>query len=713
MLNNFGKYVVLIYAAVVIFLGFVTIDAQPAFDGTFVGINPSTGEPKYYSAATSPLQINPVKPVGTVWGGGVIWYVNGILTDPKDQIETMKAIANKSGQPVIGIRNTSYGFQYDFPQTLGDLFGTSNNPATTTLTNAIYNELKSNRRVHLFGHSQGTVIIGNAIENVSKKFEKVDKLPFCEILYKLSLIKAELYASPKFKFISGPSYVHFCNYLDIFVCNALDFRNKLDITIKLETVARGYSKLSAEIYGAKAYRNNSAKLVGSLDYHGVANLIKFFRPTTVVFPLPPTCSAKVFLFDTSGSMDQAGKWDGELDALIKTLKIYEELTNAKTKFFQTSILSFAGECSENSARRLFDFTIDVTQLINKLPSTLPRPGGGTPLNISKGIAKKMFDEYLQKNPYIEKDDSAFYVLTDGEDTCSQTRPTGTFGYGSSKNFNSASTYKTYTIGYDLVPGSKGERDLQYMAFSGGGKYYNAADPRQLNRVFQKLTQSFTPQNINLTDSQNDKYREILEKAGIALQKNKDVEALKLYRQLEADFKRDGINSPELYFNLAQALEANDRYKGAIEYYKLYLKNDSQALDKNIVEQKIVTLKQDYKDQIEYYLKVIESDITYLKNYYKTLYNQQNDILAAEFAGFVTEKGEFYSNLQDVLEVKAKWLENGSKDLSDSLYNLSDRVDKPSFDRDAVSLLTLPISQLEEILETLNINKVKILNSIDN
>ena len=55
------------------------------------------------------------------------------------------------------------------------------------------------------------------------------------------------------------------------------------------------------------------------------------------------------------------------------------------------------------------------------------------------------------------------------------------------------------------------------------------------------------------------------------------------------------------------------------------------------------------------------------------------------------------------------MENGAKDLSDSLYTLSDHVNDPDFDRTAVSLLTTPIGQLEELSDLLKENRNKLVD----
>jgi hypothetical protein len=51
-----------------------------------------------------------------------------------------------------------------------------------------------------------------------------------------------------------------------------------------------------------------------------------------------------------------------------------------------------------------------------------------------------------------------------------------------------------------------------------------------------------------------------------------------------------------------------------------------------------------------------------------------------------------------LEMRSVRIERDAKDLSDSLGVLNRRVGLQSFDRDAVSLLTIPIGHLEDIIE---------------
>src|SRR6185295_14563262 len=112
------------------------------------------------------------------------------------------------------------------------------------------------------------------------------------------------------------------------------------------------------------------------------------------------------------------------------------------------------------------------------------------------------------------------------------------------------------------------------------------------------------------------------------------------------------------------------------------------------------MREDYADYLIYQVKLVRSDLDYLKRYYESLFNRSNDELADEFAGFVREKGDFYARLPEVLELDKPWLKRSAQDLVRGFGAIAKRIGEPTFDRDAVSLLTIPIAQLEEIVEHL-------------
>lgn len=155
-----------------------------------------------------------------------------------------------------------------------------------------------------------------------------------------------------------------------------------------------------------------------------------------------------------------------------------------------------------------------------------------------------------------------------------------------------------------------------------------------------------------------------------------------------------------HYNLALALEATDRYLEAIDHYQRYVALAPNAPDRAQVEREIPLLRQDHRDRRAHRVQLLRSDLEYLKRYYQTLFHGSNTDLSIEFASFLREKGELYGRLPEELGVDEPWLKSRSDDLVASFERIAQRLGTPTFDRDAVSLLTLPIGRLEEIVERL-------------
>lgn len=694
-----------------------------AFDGYFIGVDQRRDlAMKPYPPGTSPGQVVPLTSRNLNFTSAKpIWFVNGILNhldsaDPREStfFKTLQAIADRTGQPVIGLYNATNGFVSDVRQASFDIRGSLDNPATRSLANALYDQLAGGNEVHLMGHSQGTAIINQALNDVKRRFES-QGLDHCQVLDKLSKVTAEIYGSPVYDFVNGPSYYHRCNYMDM-ICNAALRRNRLDADIALEDFL-DESPTKTAVYGGRAVVENFVEPVLSINLFAPHEFLPIYLPhREAKFPIPPSCdSAYLYLIDTSGSMGEFNKYENALAAALESLKRQEERSKASTRFSATAAYSFAGACSEGSTRQLAPFTTDIKSVSERLPGVLPRPGGETPLPQASAVSIRTLREYMRVRPYILN--GYVVLLSDGMSTCDPVRPMGTFGAGVGRGSSGGlsqvlrglpGNISFLTIGFDIAAGSPAERDLQYLSFATGGKYYNAPDQRRLVRAFQKLTQSYTPKESALDGGLRQKFDAGLRRGANALYSGQYAAALASFRQLEAELTKGGVIDPSVYYNIAQASEATDHYRAAAEYYRNYLAAAPEAKDKARVQQKIVQMKQDYADQVDYYLKILRSDHAYLKNYYQLLFNRRNDELAAEFAGFVLEKGEFYAALADAFEVKAKWLDGGSRDLGASLHTLADRVNLPIFERDAVSLLPLTISQLGELTELLESKRDQII-----
>lgn len=404
---------------------------------------------------------------------------------------------------------------------------------------------------------------------------------------------------------------------------------------------------------------------------------------------PPVTTPKIptlFLFDVSGSMNENGKINQARDAGLDALREMRDAGGAEAS--PVSIMTFSGNsCGGNATQNLLGFTSVLSEAERKMRS-LPAPNGGTPLPQAKDAAWAEMQRFLGSNPGIN--DGRIVLLSDGQSTCGAIRPPGVFSREVTPVSRSDSKIKFFTIGFDVPPGSEAERDLQYLASITGGKYFPAADRRQLIRAFQKHARRFAPFQCRAANADLS--------SGIRGFANSDYRlALESFQKYVAANPNDSCAA----YNLALAFEANDRYKTAAEIYRQYLSQAPNAAERAKIEQRIVQLRQDYADQFDYFISLIQSDLEYLKRFYDSVYNRSSKDLAREFIGFVNEKRDFYAALAEILEADESWLKYLSKDISSSIDTLARRYNMPNFDMDAISLLTIPISEIEDLIERLN------------
>jgi hypothetical protein len=137
-----------------------------------------------YTEAVLP---SPSSPCKSKPKGGEIIFVNGILNSPGDHDKSKQEIADAFCRPVRGIYNASEGFVRDLGQAIGDGFwplsaslfgGGGKNQATISLYNEIYRKLENNEEVRIVAHSQGAIILWNALSAISLTFgrEKMKKI---------------------------------------------------------------------------------------------------------------------------------------------------------------------------------------------------------------------------------------------------------------------------------------------------------------------------------------------------------------------------------------------------------------------------------------------------------------------------------------------------------------------------------------------------------
>jgi hypothetical protein len=187
-------------------------DGQPdkAYDGKFIGAGG-----KAYSNNTPLSDIPSVKPNnGTPSNGQTVIYVNGINTEKSGQANSMQAIANRTGSSVIGIHNSTEGMLKDLAQSLGDKADLGNNPAVNAVANAVYNEIKAGRQVHLMGHSQGGLILSRALTDVKNRLMIEGGMSRSQAESTLKNVKVETFGAAAASYPDGPKYVHYVNRAD-------------------------------------------------------------------------------------------------------------------------------------------------------------------------------------------------------------------------------------------------------------------------------------------------------------------------------------------------------------------------------------------------------------------------------------------------------------------------------------------------------------------
>lgn len=471
-------------------------------------------------------------------------------------------------------------------------------------------------------------------------------------------------------------------YLD--VLGRLGFKKTLD----LQAIKTRIGKMGPK----KVLRGLEIVEVGT-SFWDLLNLYRA-HPVTTFKIVPRASTPYVFLIDTSESM----KVDHRIeDARQTTLDELRRLAHSpRTAASQPSVavLSFAGSCALAAiTRTVVDFTTDLEKAAEAVPRNLPAPAGRTPLPQAVREAERRLNEYLAWSGGRE---GRLILLSDGRSTCGPLRPAKVYGYSPVNGQAGDARIHYQTVGFHLEPGSPAERDLQYLASSHGGRYYSAHDRQRLARAFEKALDDpqpkLRPQGEGLTAVEGLFFTEGL----LALELEQQEKA----RALFSEFLKTRPSEPAARYNLALALEATDRFLQAAEHYERYLALAPDAPDRAEVEREIPLLRQDHRDHRAYQVERLRSDLEYLKRYYQSLFHRSSTDLSIEFAGFLREKQELYERLPEQLGVEGPWLEGATEDLATSFERIARRLGTPGFDRDAVSLLTLPIGRLEEIVRRL-------------
>ncbi|MFN8610737.1 MAG: hypothetical protein U0931_24565 [Vulcanimicrobiota bacterium] len=169
---------------------------DPRLDGCFVGADGQlfTGDSDWKS-------IPPITPNNGKPARQTLIMINGILSDLPLQMADLQAMAN-TGCNVIGIHNATRGLLRDLGQCLGDKLDLkmANNGATATTARVVQDLLQEANPPTLVGHSQGALVLSNALKRVEEPLDN------------LSVVTM---AGAAYTFPEGPRYKHYVNRLDI------------------------------------------------------------------------------------------------------------------------------------------------------------------------------------------------------------------------------------------------------------------------------------------------------------------------------------------------------------------------------------------------------------------------------------------------------------------------------------------------------------------
>lgn len=369
----------------------------------------------------------------------------------------------------------------------------------------------------------------------------------------------------------------------------------------------------------------------------------------------------LFLFDISGSMNENNKIGQARQAAkstINTIKQEAQLNNSKPEI---GLMVFSGMCVPNPTTLVLPFTDDLNKALSGVDK-IPNPIGGTPLPQALDNAKTSLETELKNKG---QSCASLVILSDGQSTCGEIRPPSAYaGVQTSNICGSSSTgalrIKYFTVGLNILPGSVAERDLQFLAASTGGKYFQAKDEKELTRAFQKISRKYIPLPSTQMQGVDASFLSLFSSAVGYITNQQYDTALVMFKRYTANYPSD----PAGIYNLALANEANERYKSAAKFYEQYLQLIPTASNAQVLRDRIQNLRKDYDEFVSYMKQYLQTDTAFFKQYYAKLQTNPNTVsLTGEFAGFINEKATYYKNLPDVIESEDPQVKQYSKEVS--------------------------------------------------
>lgn len=138
-------------------------------------------------------------------------FVNGVGNTAKDQADEMHSLADSTGLEFLGVHNSTGGLVADVGEAILQKLGFDRNarPAEE-LAKVILERLESSQPLKLFAHSQGALMLSEALRHVKDALmKKGAPLPKAEAM--MSDLEVETYATAAGTFPDGPKYVHYIN----------------------------------------------------------------------------------------------------------------------------------------------------------------------------------------------------------------------------------------------------------------------------------------------------------------------------------------------------------------------------------------------------------------------------------------------------------------------------------------------------------------------
>ncbi len=178
------------------------------FDGYLIGGS------QYYPRGTQPAQLRGVPPERGDAKYRII-FINGINTSLESHRRSQQALANKAGAEVVGVYNATEGILQDLRQSAADKLSISKNPATKTLADLVYQELKRGAGpVRVVAHSQGAISASNAMPDIERQLRRAG-YSRQQRQQMLSRVRIDTFGGAALTYKDGANYHHYVNRLDI------------------------------------------------------------------------------------------------------------------------------------------------------------------------------------------------------------------------------------------------------------------------------------------------------------------------------------------------------------------------------------------------------------------------------------------------------------------------------------------------------------------